>query len=60
MAAGVSADVTDMTAPLRPRSGSVSLHVMRIEALRLRAAVSPGRAREQAKVLLTRRARCGR
>jgi hypothetical protein len=58
MGAGISADVTDMTAPSRPRSGSTSLHVTGIEALRLRAAVSPRRAREWAKVLLTRQARC--
>jgi hypothetical protein len=53
---GISADVIDMTAPSRPRSVSASLHVAGVEVSRLRAAVSPGRAREWAKVLLTRRA----
>jgi hypothetical protein len=46
MGVGISADVTDMTAPSRPRSGSASLHVAGIEASRLRATISPGRARE--------------
>jgi hypothetical protein len=55
--AGISADVTDMTAPSRSRVGSASLRTTEIEVLRLRAAVSPGRARVWAKVLLTRRAR---
>jgi hypothetical protein len=55
--AGISADVTDMTTPSRPRSVSASLHVVEVEALRLRVAALPGRAREWAKVLLTRRAR---
>jgi hypothetical protein len=54
---GVSADVTDMTAPSRPRSGSASLHVAGVEASWLRAAVSPRRECEWDKVLLTRRAR---
>jgi hypothetical protein len=52
--AGISADVT---APSRPCLVSASLHVAGVEASRLRAAVSPGHAREWAKVLLTRRAR---
>jgi hypothetical protein len=57
MDAGISADVTDMTAPSRPRAGPTSLHVAGIEASRLRAAISPGRTRERANVLLTRWAR---
>jgi hypothetical protein len=47
MGAGISVDVTDMTAPSRPRSVSASLHVAGIKASRLRAAVSPGRVRER-------------
>jgi hypothetical protein len=57
MGAGISTDVTDMTAPSRTRAGSLSLHVAGIEASQLCAAVSSGRAREWAKVLLTRRGR---
>jgi hypothetical protein len=53
----VSRHVTDMAAPLRPRSGSANLHVTGIEASRLRVAVLLGHARERAKVMLTRRAR---
>jgi hypothetical protein len=56
MGAGISADVTDMTAPSRPRSVSASLHVAGIEASGLNAAISPGHDREWAKVLLTWRA----
>jgi hypothetical protein len=44
--AGISADVTDVTAPSRPRSVSASLHVTGVEASRLHAAISLGRARE--------------
>jgi hypothetical protein len=51
---GISADVTDMTAPSRSRSVSAGMHVAGVKASRLRAAVSPGRAHEWAKVLLTR------
>jgi hypothetical protein len=55
--AGISTDVTDMTAPSRPHPVSASLHVAGVEASRLRAAVSLGRAREWAKVLLIRQVR---
>jgi hypothetical protein len=57
MGAGISADVTDMTAPSKLRSVSASLHITGVEASRLHVAVSPGRAREWAKVLLTQPAR---
>jgi hypothetical protein len=54
MGVGISADVTDMTAPSRPHAGSAGLHAAGIEASWLRAAVSPAHARVRAKVLLTR------
>jgi hypothetical protein len=57
MGAGISADVIDMTASSRLRAGSASLHVVGIEASRLCVAVSLGRARERAKVLLIQQAR---
>jgi hypothetical protein len=48
--AGISADVT---APSRPCLVFASLHIAGVEASWLRVAVSPGHAREWAKVLLT-------
>jgi hypothetical protein len=54
--AGILADATDMTAPSKRRSVSASLHVVDVEASWLCVDVSPGRAHEWAKVLLTRRA----
>jgi hypothetical protein len=57
MGAGISADVTDVTAPSSLRADSASLYTAGIEASREWAAVLPGHARVWAKVSLTRRAR---
>jgi hypothetical protein len=45
MGAGISVDVTDVTAPSRPRAGSTSPHPAGTEASWLWAVVSLGRAR---------------